>query len=708
MQTHQSPALQGSGESPSGSTSSGQLSSLSCVQCRSRKLKCDRKRPRCERCARQNERCTYPETKQRGLGRRRTVRELEERIEELEGLLRNASLNAGSTSSEQEGRGLSQGLPPSIEDFGLFNFDDLSDQHLSTEPLSGLDPAVQPVVPEPLNQLIDLGFSEQLPSFEMIDELTTLYFHNIHPGAPMLHQATYTAGLRLPPHMRPVMCLQYIVMASAAATSDKHRHLSEPFYRRARVYAEADELKGQGEISTTVGHAQAWCLISAYECHVYALFTRASTSLCRGVRIAQMLRLHQLDAQIPEAMQLGLPPPKNQVEAEERRRTWWVVFLADRFLTSITGWPSLIDESHIRTKLPASEEAFASGTDEATVPLSKGLQDLRQDRESHVSPFAIRILAANELLHALDHGARQLQDDDPGGIQDSVYWQRHKEIDENLGILTVYLPENLQIFRNPRSLDAILVHICTNMANIHLHRTALRLMQRHSLDDRLVARSQSRLLPAADGIVAVFRAAGDGVGTAIRNPLLSFAAYMASCVFLEDRLQGGIASETYFTMQEQDQSRQSQSEESLEFLANTLLSFARHSSLVRANAFQLATDMKRTGYDRSMMDRVMDQLVPEGGPQSEILQPGPKGLPMVFCPALISTMGTSHAVPGGLAIGSVYHGGGNRNHQIPLGDDNVSEPYMSASRGFAPFNLQAGSSSGLFSQFDRTYDWEPI
>jgi len=112
--------------------------------------------------------------------------------------------------------------------------------------------------------------------------------------------------------------------------------------------------QGQGETFTTLGHAQSWCLISAYECHVYAIFTRASTSLCRGVRIAQMLNLHRLDVEDAEALKSGLPPAKTCVEAEERRRTWWVVFLADRYLTATTGWPSLVDERHVSTTAQAT------------------------------------------------------------------------------------------------------------------------------------------------------------------------------------------------------------------------------------------------------------------------------------------------------------------------------------------------------------------
>lgn len=59
----------------------------------------------------------------------------------------------------------------------------------------------------------------------------------------MLHQARYTMSLQLPPHMRPPMCLQYIVMAWGAEMGKTHRHLSFPFYQRARAYAAADEIK---------------------------------------------------------------------------------------------------------------------------------------------------------------------------------------------------------------------------------------------------------------------------------------------------------------------------------------------------------------------------------------------------------------------------------------------------------------------------------
>ncbi|EAQ91804.1 hypothetical protein CHGG_00039 [Chaetomium globosum CBS 148.51] len=301
----------------------------------------------------------------------------------------------------------------------------------------------------------------------------SLYFRNIHGGAPMLHQASYTAGLRLPPHMRPPMCLQYIVMASAAATSETYRHLSEPFYQRSRAYAEVDELRGQ--------------------------------------------------------------------------------------------------------------ETFAAGTtNEPPIPLCKGLQQLEQGQDAQPSPLAIRILAANELLHALDNNPRHFFEVDNGDeIPNGPYWVRHRQIDMNLTTLTMLLPERLHLHRAPRTLDAILVHASTNMATIHLHRTALALL--HELQTRspkdashqlLIAQGQTRLLPATEGILAVFRAAGDGVGTAIRNPFLSFAAYLAALVFLEDHFREAAG--------EEGRPREGplgRSEEKLRYLAQTLVFFGRRARL---------------------------------------------------------------------------------------------------------------------------------
>jgi hypothetical protein len=63
-----------------------------------------------------------------------------------------------------------------------------------------------------------------------------------------------------------------------------------------------------------------------------------------------MLGLQRLDGQGQDVKQI-LSPPKDWTELEERRRTFWAAFYADRWASSGTGWPMLIDEKTVSSEL---------------------------------------------------------------------------------------------------------------------------------------------------------------------------------------------------------------------------------------------------------------------------------------------------------------------------------------------------------------------
>lgn len=71
----------------------------------------------------------------------------------------------------------------------------------------------------------------------------SIYFEELHHGAPMLHAIRYRASVHLPQHLQPPMCLQYAVMALAAGTRDNFSQMAVVFYQRARQYSESDEMK---------------------------------------------------------------------------------------------------------------------------------------------------------------------------------------------------------------------------------------------------------------------------------------------------------------------------------------------------------------------------------------------------------------------------------------------------------------------------------
>jgi hypothetical protein len=104
----------------------------------------------------------------------------------------------------------------------------------------------------------------------------------------------------------------------------------------------AELSQGYGETFVTIYHAQTWGLIATYEAKK-TYFSRAWMSTGRMVRLSHMLGLHRLDADSEQMKQI-LPPPKDWIELEERRRTFWAAFYGDRWASSGTGWPMIINE----------------------------------------------------------------------------------------------------------------------------------------------------------------------------------------------------------------------------------------------------------------------------------------------------------------------------------------------------------------------------
>lgn len=174
---------------------------------------------------------------------------------------------------------------------------------------------------------------------------TNIYFSKLQVDMPMIHPQRYLASLYRPPHMQPPMCLQYAIMAVAATTTSHYAATAEAYYRRARHYLEADEMREDGRHLITVAHAQTWVLLSQFEAQ-NVWFARASMSTSRAVRLCQILGLHVLDAQHP-GVNPSLPPPVDWVEAEERRRTFWAAFALDRTTSTTGSWPALMDVNRV-------------------------------------------------------------------------------------------------------------------------------------------------------------------------------------------------------------------------------------------------------------------------------------------------------------------------------------------------------------------------
>ncbi|KAJ3468104.1 hypothetical protein MRS44_002169 [Fusarium solani] len=556
------------------------LMPFSCYECRNRKLKCDRLSPRCTRCSRSEVRCQYPATRKRPVitATRPRVKELESRLVELENRLK---------ATQEEG----------YQSFRPFD--------------------------SPESDLIETGRFEQLPPQDVVEELTSTFFTIIQNESRFIHPSRYQASLYQPPHMQPPMCLQYMVLALAASVSPAHKQLAQPFYRRARYYYEADELKGEGEYFVTLAHAQTCLLMERFEVQ-NLWFSRSSMSTSKGVRLAQIMGLHQLDGE--GGLSQTLPPPKDWCEQEERRRTLWAIFCGDRNTSSTTGWPSLMDVQRINTKLPASEEAFQLGVEESSTTLTEAING----DKSQCSYFACRILATHLFHECLDHTYQDRPDENPTDIQNSAFWKRHEDLNNGLATTFITLPDSLRT-STAYNRNSTMINLQLHTATICLHRTGVARAKKHNIPLEILFGTQVRLLPAADAIFGIVASLADVTGT-FRNPMVAFAAYMAAYVFLED----------YTTFQNHD------SEMKMNALMDLMITIGQENPVTASVAIQMAHELRKTEIDPSAVNKVaglmakMDLKGPLMGKQdkaagSVIFCPfeapagsGPQGVPSEF------------------------------------------------------------------------------
>ena len=176
------------------------------------------------------------------------------------------------------------------------------------------------------------------------------YFSSFHHCFPIIDEARYLLKCNTTSMKCELSCLSQAIWTHGASHSPEHTVVEQDCYRRSRKLLENTEMGEDGADLMTVESLQACLLIALYE-FKQMYFVRAWISTCRAVRLMQMLRLHQinpsdsitrqLEDQSQPATALGL------ADMEERRRTFWGVFILDRFSSTGTDWPTILDENEV-------------------------------------------------------------------------------------------------------------------------------------------------------------------------------------------------------------------------------------------------------------------------------------------------------------------------------------------------------------------------
>ncbi|KAI9684761.1 MAG: hypothetical protein M1829_000136 [Trizodia sp. TS-e1964] len=564
---------------------------IACVVCRKRKLRCDGSKPSCGTCARLGHDCAYDEVRRKSGPKRGYVKALEARLAQVETLLKTQ--DPEPMVSTRASPGYTDASP--IANINAFDFTVQGDS-ASNGQMGGQETTMGNTLNMnegfgasardqqlPMNldvgmedfswEMIGLGLEEPLPSQEVVDELTKIYFEKIHPSSPMIHRPRYYAAMNLAPNMRPPICLRYAMWCLASSVTEKYIGLQEHFYHRARKYAELDELKGHGETMASIAHSQAWTLMATYEFKMM-YFPRAWMSSGRASRLALMLGLHRLDGAGLDVKQC-LPPPKDWTEREERRRTFWMAFCNDRYASIGTGWPMMIEEKDILTNLPSSDDSYLRSKSVTTQSLKDALFP---SGASKLSSFAGVVLMACLFGRNLIHLHRPDVDDRDDDLN-GEFWKRHRQMDNILLNTALSLPSHLKLPNGLSDPNIVFLNMNIHTSTICLHQAAIFKADKNHMPSNVSSDSKIRCLTASAEIASVMRMVSH-LDLSSMNPFISFSLYVAARVFVQ-----------YLKSRPEDE----QVKSSLQFLLSAMNALKSKNPLTESFLVQLDVDLEGAG-----------------------------------------------------------------------------------------------------------------
>jgi hypothetical protein len=240
----------------------------------------------------------------------------------------------------------------------------------------------------------------------------------------------------------------------ASSLSGQFQNTGRQLYMETRQLLHAlDSDEPQQQIS--IEQAQAWILLAIYEltCDDYH---RGMMSAGKAFRLIQIMRLYELDANIP-SIPLSLVCPERDrgqlypaqskddwIDIETERRTFWFAYTIDRFTSMLDGLQMFFNEPMIRTRLPAPEANFANGR-----PLDmEFLADIMADLEwadNDLSSFTETIISATLCGRVLEHKQKR-----PAGARDSTY-----EFCRAHGSLNALLAQRIKVLLTHTSIECL-------------------------------------------------------------------------------------------------------------------------------------------------------------------------------------------------------------------------------------------------------------
>ncbi|KAJ0419773.1 fungal-specific transcription factor domain-containing protein [Aspergillus carlsbadensis] len=446
---------------------------LACEECRRRKARCDRAQPQCGACMMTGRVCIVNHNRHRRGPKKGQLKALYSRLEVLEEQLvvqvenlpadTEEALTRPSSSSQASLPDEDHDAPPELPSSSSFDTEPMLSSPIRDRQRPSTSQTIEP---------IPVSFAP--PTLARLDvvhaDLDQLYFDRVHPIAPFLHQRRYFTWVSYETPSPACSCLRSAMRTIAAAMSAQFRALAETLYAETRaILSRLDGLE-RSPAAPSIEQIQALLLLAHYELLRMDEGT-AMVTAGRCFRLIQLARLGEGDARdAAEAQGVsvggqmaaapGLAWNEEFAAAEERRRTFWVAYCFDRFLSSRREWPLTLQEDAIRTRLPHPEQTFQTTplpflthshsqtnphphpqTQQPPAPAPPTLHEaITSSGHTSLPPFSECIVLAT--LYGRAMTLRRMASVLPAS-ETSVFWSRHKSLAATIEKRTQLLARNL-------------------------------------------------------------------------------------------------------------------------------------------------------------------------------------------------------------------------------------------------------------------------
>jgi len=178
-------------------------------------------------------------------------------------------------------------------------------------------------------------------------ELTNLlirhhrYFQATQSMPTIINQNRFSQLLAENPTRHQVAALKNAVAMAGAALSEDFPHLETLFYQSSRDYIDKAERQEDGSSFQNLEILQALLLIIRHEFTETTSTAAAWMTHGRAMRLVKLICFDVMDAKDPSREEGGLRIPLSssvsKLEMDERRRTFWIAFNVDFFVSALTN-----------------------------------------------------------------------------------------------------------------------------------------------------------------------------------------------------------------------------------------------------------------------------------------------------------------------------------------------------------------------------------